>query len=312
VIALVGGWLWLEAWPPESALARPLQAGSPVDCSPGNRVAYLGNLVVSAGDWICGDAIAYGGGVRVQGHVGGNVTAFAGSVTVSGEVDGNVTAFGGSVDLLPDARVSGDVQTWGGSVRRSPLSIVYGNVEREDRLTEMTGGRGLGLSSNWAFPWPWVLAWALLAAVVVTLFPERTARVGAVARGAALRSVVVGLLTALLGVGLASVLFATCIGIPVSLIVLGGLLAGWVLGTVSVGRWLGERLVGVVAARERRSALLPALVGMTLLAGAEAIPCVGGALALIVGSLGLGAALLSRFGTRRSGWPPPVPAHPLL
>ncbi|GAC1447457.1 MAG: hypothetical protein PVSMB4_02910 [Ktedonobacterales bacterium] len=315
-VALV--WLVIVAGPQDAAAAPvpaqvPARSGGqlPLVCDGGNRVTYGRSLLIEGGEWICGDADSYGGSVTVLGHVGGNVTAFGGSVNVAGEVDGNVTALGGSVRLLGGARVGGDVQTWGGSIHREPQAVVLGNVERGDRMARMADMRWLGGGRDWTFPWPWLVAWSLLAAIVVTLFPERTARVRMVARHAALRSVVVGLLTAVLGVGLAAVLFATCIGIPISLLVVGGLLAGWVLGTVAVGLWLGEQIVHAVAPHEH-SPLLTAVVGVALLAGLETVPCLGGAVALFASSLGLGAALLSRFGTQRSSWHTPLPAPPLL
>ncbi len=316
-LALVAGALALFLAPAAvaraGALAMDADGGGPTDqgvtaCEPRTLVVYARSLSVETDQWICGDADAYGGSVRVLGHVGGNVTAFGGSVTIAGVVDGNVTALGGNVNLLPTARVAGDVQVWGGSLHRAPTAIVYGDINSGNRMSAIVGDVWPGLSTEWRFPVLWVLAWALLAAVVVTLFPERTTHVRLVARAATGRSLVVGLLTAVLGTGLAGVLFVTCIGIPLSLLVLGGLLVGWVLGTVAVGLWLGERLVGAVASG-RRSPLLAAVVGVTVLSGIESIPCLGSAVALIAGSLGLGAALLSRFGGPRaaSSLPAPVP-----
>jgi hypothetical protein len=153
------------------------------------------------------------------------------------------------------------------------------------------------------------LGWSLLAAVVITLFPERTWRVRSVMGGAALRSGVVGLLTCVLSLGLAGLLFVTCIGIPVSLLLMTTLLAGWVLGSVAAGLWLGERILRVVAPGER-SPLLPAIVGMAVLAGAEVIPCIGGAVTVVAGCMGLGAALISRFGSARRALSLPAPVPP--
>lgn len=318
-LALFSGMLALLIVPGSAASASPLAPSSPTDppdnipalCTPGNVVAYAGSLVVAPAQSICGDANAFGGSIRVQGRVGGSVTAFGGSVTVLGEVDGNVTAIGGGVWLAPGARVAGDVQAWGGSVHRAPRALVYGDIGPGDRLTGIASGQWPGVSYASGFPWPWVLGWAVIAAIVVTLFPERTARVRVVARSAAVRSVVVGMLTALLGLGLAALLFATCIGIPLSLLVMAALIAGWVLGTVAVGLWLGERIVRAVAP-DKHSALLPAIVGVAVLAGVESIPCVGAAVTVVASSLGLGAALLSRFGGRRRTLTLPTPSRHLL
>ncbi|HEY7983421.1 MAG TPA: polymer-forming cytoskeletal protein [Ktedonobacterales bacterium] len=265
------------------------------DCTPGNRVAYGHALVIPASDWICGDADAYGGGVRVLGRVSGNVVALGGAVTIGGEVDGNVSAFGGSVALLSTARVAGDVQVWGGHVTHAPGATVAGNIESGDRMREFAGGVWPSFDPSWHFPAFWLLGWAALAALVATLLPERTARVRQVARGALGRSLLVGMLTAILGAGLAALLFATCIGIPFSLLLVVALFAAWVLGTVAVSLWVGERLLGIITST-RPSPVLAAIVGAVALSVVESVPCVGGALMVVASSVGLGAALLSRFG----------------
>lgn len=286
--------------PPPVAAAAPPQAASIPDssCTSGALSGYGQSIVVPPATWICGDASAYGGSVTVDGHVSGNVSAFGGGVTVAGLVDGNVVAVGGDVTLEPGARVGGDVDSWGGRVHRATDAYVSGAVDRGQWVTNSFDGGWPGASASWAFPWPWILAWSLLAVIIVSLAPERTARVRMVARQAAVRSVSVGLLTVILGAVLAAVLFATCVGIPISLLVVAVLLVGWALGTVAVGLGVGSLVFRVVAPRAR-SPLLRAVVGVVLLGGVESIPCVGGAIAALVSLLGLGATLLSRFGSPR-------------
>ncbi|HEV7128095.1 MAG TPA: polymer-forming cytoskeletal protein, partial [Ktedonobacterales bacterium] len=307
-----GGLAWLTLLPASVTLAAP--AIAPTDnadnhpapmvlaCTAGHLEAYAHPLVVGVTQWLCGDADAYGGAITVLGRVSGNVTAFGGGVRISGQVDGNVLAVGGDVVLEPGARVAGDVAAWGGTTHREADVLVDGTIDRGDRAVGALRAKWFGPSGAWSFPWPALLAWSLLAALTITLFPERTARVRVVARRAAVRSLAVGLLTTVLGVILIAVLFASCIGIPISLLVTMALLAGWVLGTVAVSLWLGDTLVGLVAPR-MPSRLLRALVGVALLTGLESIPGVGGAIAVLASGIGLGAALLSRFGGRRAVLP---------
>jgi hypothetical protein len=198
------------------------------------------------------------------------------------------------------------VETWAGKIQRASQSRVSGTVERGDQLATLADNVLPTIAGPWQFPWAWVLGWTLLAAVVIVLFPERTARVRVVARSATLRSLIVGVLTAVLGVVLAVLLFATCIGAPLSLVVVAGLLAGWALGTVAVALWLGEQIARAVAPGGR-SPLLSAVLGMAVLSGVESLPGVGGAVMVLSGSLGLGASLLSRYGGRRPVRSLPVP-----
>lgn len=280
-----------------SAQARPRLANPAAACAPGPLVTYAHALVVTHQEWICGDVDAYGGDITVLGRVTGNVTAFGGTLKVAGLVEGNVTAFGGDIWLLPGARVTGDVRTWGGTIHRNSEVLVAGDIEHGDRLTNFVGSRLPGFSGQWAFPWPWMLAWAVLAAIVVTLAPERTLRVSAVARRAAWRSLAVGALTVVLGATLAAVMFATCVGIPLSLLLLGALLVAWVLGTAALGVWLGDHVIRAIAPNEH-SPLLAAVVGAALLAGFETLPWIGGVVSIVAGSIALGAALLGRFGAQ--------------
>jgi hypothetical protein len=175
--------------------------------------------------------------------------------------------------------------------------MVAGNIESGDHMRDFAGGLWPSDLTGWHFPAFWLLGWTVLAALVATLLPERTARVRQVARAAVGRSLVVGLLTAILGVGLAGLLFATCIGIPFSLLLLLGLTAAWVLGTVAISLWLGERLLGALSLA-RPSPVLAAVVGAAVLTALESIPCLGAAVMLAASCIGLGAALLSRFGGR--------------
>lgn len=301
-IALIAGILGLWVLPLRIANAAPplpaVTVTATTACTSGSVSGYGQDVVVAPEAWVCGDANAYGGGITIEGHVSGNVSAFGGGVIVAGQVDGNVVAVGGNVTLQPGAHVGGDVDSWGGTVRRAAGTFVSGNVDRGQWVTHSLGGPWLGPAHGWVFPWPWILGWSALAAIIVTLFPARTGRVRLMARRAAVRSMSLGLLTAILGLVAAAVLFATCIGIPISLLLLVALAAGWMLGTVAVGLGVGGWMLHAVAPRQQ-SPVLRAVVGVVVLSGLESIPCAGGVLAVAVSCLGLGATLLSRFGSPR-------------
>src|SRR5579859_7412883 len=135
--------------PPFQPAPAPITA---MACTDGNRSAYGQPVVVAQGDWICGDADAYGGNVTVDGHVSGNASAFGGNVIVSGQVDGNVVAVAGNVTLEPGAHVGGDVQSWGGSVRRDAGTCVSGNVDREQWMPSALGRPWASITHGGWFP----------------------------------------------------------------------------------------------------------------------------------------------------------------
>jgi hypothetical protein len=76
------------------------------------------------------------------------------------------------------------------------------------------------------------------------------------------------------------------------------LVAGAVVGWVAAGLWLGQRLLWGLKVRTR-SAVGEVVVGVFLLTFLARLPfCIGFLVALVFGSLGLGAVVLTRFGTR--------------
>jgi hypothetical protein len=269
-------------------------------CSGNDRNVVGNNVVVAENEWLCGGASAYGGDVTVLGHVSGNATSVGGDVTVGGEVDGNVTAFGGDITLLPNSLVAGDVQTWGGRIIRAPDAVVQGSVGHVSQPAGMLQPDSWYLFPGHGVPWLNLIFWALASAGIAYFFPTQLLRVRQMAQARLGGSLLVGVAALLIGVAASLVLFVTCVGIPVALLLL---LAGWVLsvfGTVALGFWLGELLVRNAAYRQRSSFVVAALVGTLLLALPAEIPCVGGLVRLVVTATGLGAAALTLYYARNA------------
>jgi hypothetical protein len=115
----------------------------------------------------------------------------------------------------------------------------------------------------------------------------------------------VGCLTAIVLPIAALILVITLIGIPVAiLVVLGGAIAGY-FGWLCVGFLVGERILHALNARQI-TPIFAIVVGIVLLALIGAMPIVGGLVKFVVAMLGLGAVILTRFGTR------PYPLGPSL
>lgn len=269
-------------------------------CSGNDRNAVGNNVVVAENEWLCGGTTAYGGDVTVLGHVSGNATSLGGNVTVGGEVDGNVTAFGGDITLLPNSLVAGDVQTWGGRIIRAPDAVVQGSVGHVTQPAGMIQPDSWYMFPGHGVPWLNLIFWALASSGIAYFFPTQLLRVRQMAQARLGESLLIGVAALLVGVAASLVLFVTCVGIPVALLLL---LAGWVLsvfGTVALGFWLGELLVRKAVYRQRPSFVVAALVGTLLLALPAEIPCVGGILRFIVTATGLGAASLTLYFARNT------------
>jgi hypothetical protein len=146
--------------------------------------------------------------------------------------------------------------------------------------------------------------WALAGLLVARFLPMPLRRVELVMRSQPGASALLGAGAAIAAVAISVLLVITCLGIPVAMVLLFAIWVAWVVGTVAAGLWLGEAIFRAVLPRERH-VLLAAVLGVVVLAIAEAIPCLGGVLFLVVGALGLGAVLLCLLGERRARQPRP-------
>ncbi len=272
------------------------------------------------------------------------VVAVGGSVTVLGHVDDDVVAVGGSVHLGPKAVVLGDVTTIGGRVDQEPGSSIRGRVNEVrfgpphfDFHPHSIFGPlgGMNLFSGWFRLVGTLLRLGivLLLAMVILLIAERPVeRIGDRAGREPWLSGFTGLLAQLLFVPVlvltVVVLAVSIIGIPLLVLVPFGVIAfllavlvGFTGVALRVGRWavgpgrqplvavaVGVVLVAAVGLLARGLALLPVpLWPITWIVGLT-----GFFVEYVVWTVGLGAALLTRFGTRGSPYgpavyPPPIP-----
>ena len=115
----------------------------------------------------------------------------------------------------------------------------------------------------------------------------------------------IGLLTAFLAPLTLVILVVTLILIPVALAAVVLLVLAWLFGIVAFGMEVGDRLTK--ALHQSWEPVLSTGLGTFLLGivigSVNLIPCVGWLAPLIVGLMGLGAAVITMFGTR--------PLHPM-
>ncbi len=273
------------------------------------------------------------------------VVAIGGSVTVLGRVDDDVVAVGGSVRLGPKARVRGDVTAVGGRVDQEKGASIGGTVN------EVRIGPQFNFQPWHVFDGMWFDGWhaigsgfrllgtvmrvslVLLLALLVALIAVRPVQriADRVGRDPWL-SGFTGLLAQLLFVPVlvltVVVLAVSIIGIPLLFLVPFAVLAfliatlvGFTGVALRVGRWAvgGERpafvalavgviLISAVALVARTLALLPVpLWPISWFLAFSAF-----LLEYVAWTVGLGGALLTRFGTRGTTpeydvTPPPLP-----
>jgi hypothetical protein len=142
--------------------------------------------------------------------------------------------------------------------------------------------------------------WALLAMLVMMFFAPRAERVARAALSQPLMTGGLGLLTLVVVPLVLVVLAVTILLLPVSLVGALLLAVAWAFGMISLGLELGKRFAGIFH-QDWHPALAAGLgtflLMLTLDGTAAMIGCVGWPLRLVVGALGLGAALLTGFGT---------------
>ena len=300
-------------------------------------VIYGEGLVVEDGGTVNGDVAVFGGNARLEGEVDGDVSVFGGSMSLSGTVGGDVVLFGGSLSVTDAAIIDGDCVILGGNFQADANATVNCAVPTEGlpgapfidgflpaappmhvdtapviRVPEAPSffatffrdvGEAIGST----------ITAGLFALVAATVFPQQLARIEGAIRRKPAASGTVGALTGVAAVSLgtillviSSVLLIVCIGLLGFPIVFGmGLLlaAGVVMGWVALGKMLGDWLAARIKLKNA-SAVTAATLGTValtfVLTFLQAIPFVFGTqlVIIVLASVGLGAAALTKLGTR--------------
>ncbi|CAN5883062.1 hypothetical protein BH20GEM1_BH20GEM1_13690 [soil metagenome] len=280
------------------------------------------------------DRVRVGASVRVREDeiIDGDVVAVFGSVRVDGTVTGDVTAVGGSVELGPNAVVEGDVVVVGGTLDRASGARIEGSVEEV-----AWGGAGFRTyAPDFEPPFlkgigglimtvVWIVVLGALASLVYLLARRPVERMSYRVARSPWKAALVGLVAQLLFLPvlvLTVILLAvSIIGIPLLLVVPFALVAlaiGVLVGFTAVARNVGSGAETRFGWQHDNPYIAVAVgVGLIMLVSffASALGVAGGPLgvfAILLGILGFviqyaawtvgfGALLLTRFGTRY-GW----------
>jgi hypothetical protein len=274
--------------------------------------------------------------------VDGDVVAVLGSVSVDGRVTGDVVSVMGSVNLGEDAIVDGEVVVVGGTLNREPGAVIEGGVEEvawgpnmhfggpEFHAPFLEGVGGLIMTIIW------ITVLGALAALMYLLARRPVERMAYRISESPWKAALVGLVAQILFfpvLVLSIVLLAiSIIGIPLLLAVPFALVAlaiGMLIGFTAVARVLGSSAENRFG-WQHDNPFVAVLIGVGLImlvsffASVLGIP--GGPLgvfAVILGILGfvlqyaawtvgLGALLLTRFGTRYGWGEAPGPGTPAM
>jgi hypothetical protein len=236
-----------------------------------------------------------------------SVIAVGGQITVMGEVEKSVTAIGGSVVLTKTAVVKGNVISLGGVI------VMALDARVDGELTEINSSNlyetlTAAVSSDWE-GWSWVFAVIsiaifvvilVLALLIAALLPKPVIIVSEAIRKNTFKVILCGILGLVLIAPLALLLTISVVGIaliPLEVIVV---VCSVLLGFIAVGQLIGAKVLRLFR-RTESGIVRETFWGLVILWLIGWIPYIGWMVKAIAIVLGLGATLVSRFGTHR-GW----------
>ncbi len=279
----------------------------------GDLVVFNGDASIEEGGWVEGSLIVWNGDAEVEGTVEGDLVVTNGKILLASEarIEGDVVcSHNCQVERAEGARVDGAVVEGlpipSFRIPQIPRLDLDGDEEiiiKPPRLA--LGHQLIGGFTRLAKRLLVVALLVVIAGVVALIWPQQTDRMAATVFAHPGPTLGIGLLTGLAALTIILLLAITiCLSLASALLAFA-LVAVAIFGWSAIGLLIGRRLM--VALRVKETALpwataLGALVITLILAGLGMTPCLGwvGWLAtLLLASMGLGAVVLTRFGTKR-------------
>ena len=299
-------------------LIMPTQSVYAQDPDPGSggRVIFASNFTLESGDTFDGDLVVFGGNVTIEedANLNGDLVVIGGTIQSNGDTSGSVVVVGGQITLEEAARVTGDVVTIGGQLDRAEGAEIQGEVVNNvaPNITIPSGRIPPTEPNAPSIPTPpevippninvhfnpfaeffGIIFWAVGAAafsMLLALFLQpQIIRTGHAIVSQPLMLGAIGLLS----VVVAAILFLTIL--PPLLVAFA-----WFFGIVALGQEVGERFSKAI--NQEWSPVLTVGFGTFLLVLAGGviglIPCLGGIILFLLGIIGIGASVMTLFGTR--------------
>ena len=263
----------------------------------GSIIVFGGTLLVENGARVNGDVFIAGGSLDLKGIVKGTVSSLGSYINIgeTAVIESDLSVVGGTFNRSDKAKIAGHVDISSGEkinfarpsdvigdLRKAPLIFDWGPIK------DIFGGmsRVLGLSA--------------LAALLALFLIKPVERVAQAVTEKPMMSFLIGLLTVVVAPALMVVLIITIILSPFGLLGLVLLGAAILFGWVAAGYEVGRRITGSL--KVDWAPVVVAGVGALVLSAlselANFIPCFGWIIPTFISLLGLGAVIMSRFGTQ--------------
>lgn len=281
--------------------------------------------VLEEGSIVNGDVVVIGGTIHIYGNVKGNLLIFGGETTteesstinsdvsltggsllVGGNILGDISSIGGVISFSDTAVVKGNITSFAGSIDRTNLADLQGRIigTATDRLWQEDDPSSLpvniftDLESTLKIPFKifLILLWSGLGALMVLIFPNALQRVSKAIIDQPLACTGIGLFTIIIGVAASLTILLLpiiCLFSPIFISVL-------IFGKIGLGLAVGKKIEPSFS-----SPISPAIIagiGILLIELVslllDLIPCVGWIGGFVLSIIGIGAAVVTVFGTR--------------
>lgn len=310
---------------------RVIEAG---EVYKGDLAILGGNLIIRQGGRVEGDIAVFGGNVDVYGTIQGDVVSFGGNIRLreTGVLEGNLTRFGGNVNRDPGSTLKGQsiVPNRAPAIPAPPQPPAVPSLPQAPAIPAPPVAPTIQVQTRNAIAdfVGWLVGTAVtsiglgvLAVLALLLLPNQLHTVADTMRRNPAASAGMGALTWLvwiisipLIVVVSLLLLVICIGllgIPILAVLMIGLPLAALLGWLATGMIVGDALMRGLRIQSHVP-LVSIAIGVMLITGVyhvvDRIPCLGGPLAWLLTLPGLGAVILSWFGTR--SWTPGDPYLP--
>ncbi|HDQ71204.1 MAG TPA: hypothetical protein ENN19_03790 [Chloroflexi bacterium] len=270
----------------------------------GDLIVFGGDVTLEQGSYVEGSVIVWNGNAEIEGRVEEDLIVSGGDIYLGEHavVEGNVLCnFNCNLERDEDARVDGDL------IQGFPFDFRFtlSHPARFSRFWTTIPGRALSWSFRAIRTVATLLVLAAVGGLVALIWPQQTSRIKQTVIAEPGPSLGIGLLAAFAITVLIVVLALTICLAPVAILVALGLMAATLFGWIGIGLLVGERLmealkVSSTDATSMWAAGLGTLVITLIITGLDTFLCLaplGWLITIVLGSLGLGAVVLTRFGT---------------
>ena len=225
-----------------------------------------------------------------------SAVSVGGSVTIAGKVREDVVSIGGSVSLSKSAEIGGNAVAIGGKVEKEAGATVKGEItEVKFPAVMMAKGLGWGIA---IFSVLSFIAFLVLAAILVSLFTKQLGLTSYYMEKFPGQALLWGFAGMILIVPLLLLMAVSVIGIPFIPLFLIIVASAYVFGYIGAAHLMGKKFLKLIRIYNEPM-MFESMIGLILLCVIGFLPVFGWIVKLVLGLMGFGSVLVTRFGTQK-------------